>query len=242
MTNNRKILLVANALAVAIVAALVLIGPSMRRGFFYPKPRALPPVVDQTTDQLLGKLRTVLETKAPFVFASLQPGLSDAQISALESQGDFRLSEDLRAFYRWHNGSATNSTVGLLAGQRFLPLDDAVRKRALFQRHVSSAAGIERAALSIFTGHRMGWLQILDDGAGDGYFYDPNRTDAQGAFFYHFAEVSYYEWFPSFRNFLAGVIECYESQTVWAPEHGNALEQDFDRAREIWRRLAEVSE
>ena len=28
--------------------------------------------------------------------------------------------------------------------------------------------------------------------------------------FYHMAEESYYVWFPSIRNFLAGVIEFYE--------------------------------
>jgi hypothetical protein len=99
---------------------------------------------------------------------------------------------DLRALYRWHDGIGTNSTVGLLAGQRVLPLDEAGRERARVGQRVASAPARERAASYVLAGHRTGGVQILDDGAGGGYFYDPNRSDAESAFFYHFAEMRYY--------------------------------------------------
>jgi hypothetical protein len=37
-------------------------------------------------------------------------------------------------------------------------------------------------------------VQILDDGAGDGYFYDPERADAEGSFFYHMADLTPEKW------------------------------------------------
>jgi hypothetical protein len=94
----------------------------------------------------------------------------------------------------------------------------------------------------VFAGHRSGWVQVLDDGAGDGYFYDPTRTDAEGAFFHYFAEERYYLWFPSLRNFLAGTIECYESQAVKVAAEGKSLDEDFDRTQKIWERFAKSSE
>jgi hypothetical protein len=82
----------------------------------------------------------------------------------------------------------------------------------------------------------------LDDGAGDGYFYDPKRSDSEGAFFRYFAEMSYYLWFPSLRNFLAGVVECYESQAVKVSADGKSLDEDCDRTEKIWTRFAKSSE
>ncbi len=235
MTRSRKTIAIVGLLAVLALAVLIFAVPSMFRSFLYPKPQGLPPVVSQTTEQLLGALQAVLERNAPIVARSLLPGLSDAEISELEAKGGFRLSNELRAFYRWHNGMATNRTVGLLPGQRFVPLAEAVAERAL----MSQQSGV---ALMVFAGHRRHWLHVLDDGAGDGYFYDPLRTDAQGAFFFHFAEVRQYVWFPSLRNFLSGIIECYQTHAVKLTPDGKDLEEDGDRTEKIWSRLGKSSE
>jgi hypothetical protein len=77
MTRLRKIILAACALAAAVVVVAILAGPSMQRSFFYLKPRGLPPVVGETAVQLLARLQATLETNAPLVAQSLQPGLSD---------------------------------------------------------------------------------------------------------------------------------------------------------------------
>ncbi len=235
MTRPRKIILAACSLAAGVVVVAMFAVPSMQRSFFYPKPRGLPPVVGETTVQLLARLQATLETNAPLVAQSLQPGLSDAQISQFETQGGFRLSGDLRALYRWHNGLPTNSTVGLLPGQRFVPLAEVVAERALMRQQSGTA-------FRVFAGHRKSWLHVLDDGAGDGYFYDPERTDAQGAFFFHFAEVGHYIWFPSLRNFLSGVIECYQTQAVKVATDGKSLDEDSGRTEKIWSRLGKSRE
>lgn len=240
MPRPRKQLVITLTLVVSILVVFALAGPFAQRSFFYPKARGLPPVIGETTEQLLTRLQAVLETNAPTVAKSLLPGLSDARISALEVEGGFRLSDDLRAFYRWHNGMPTNSTDGLLPGQRFVPLDEIADGRALARQHVDSAS--QRVAFSVFTGHRKSWVRILDDGASDGYFYDPKRTDAEGAFFYHMAEVRYYVWFPSFRNFLAGTIECYEKRAIKLATNGVDLEEDSEKTEKIWERFGKSND
>ena len=242
MTRKRRVVGIAAGLVAGILAILILAGPALQRSFFYPKPHGLPPVVSQPLEQLLARLQTALETNAPAVAKTLQPGLSEAQIAALEAQGGFRLSDDLRAFYRWHNGMATNSTLGLLPGQRFLPLEQCAGERVIMGQQTGAAPSAQRAAFAVFASHRKSWVHVLDDGAGDGYFYDPERTDAAGAFFYHMAEGGYYVWFPSFRNFLSGVTECYETGRVRLSADGRSLDQDGPGAEKIWQRLAKASE
>jgi len=242
MTRKVKVVSIVAGLAVGVLAALILAAPALQRSFFYPKPHGLPPVVPESLEQLLARLQTALETNAPAVAQSLQPGVSEAQISALETRGGFRLSEELRAFYKWHNGMATNSTLGLLPGQRFLPLEQRVSERVVTGQQTSGVPSAQRAAFAVFAGHRKSWVHVLDDGAGDGYFYDPERTDANGAFFYHMAEGGYYVWFPSFWNFLSGVIECYETRCVRLSPDGKSLDQDGAQTEKIWQRLAKMSE
>jgi cell wall assembly regulator SMI1 len=236
MSLGRKLLIAIPVLIVVVVVILILAAPYLQRSFFYPKPQGLPPVVDQSTEQLLASLKTVLEIKSPTVTRSLQPGLVDDQILALESQGGFRLSDDLRALYRWHNGMSTNSTDGLLPGHRFVPLDEIVSERSLMRQQVDSASSDQRAAFAVFAGHTKGWIHLFDDGAGDGYFYDPERPESDGAFFYHMAEVGYYVWFPSLRNFLSGTIECYESGAITLATNGEDLDVEYDQTEVIWQR------
>jgi len=242
MTSKRSWILILTASAVGAVVALKLAGQLLPQSESYPKPRGLPPVVSETTEQLLEKLQAFLERKAPAVAQALRPGLTVEQIAALESQGGFRLPDDLRAFYRWHDGMVANVNVGLLPGHRFLPLQDVVNERTLLAKQAGATTSAQQAAFEAFAGYRKQWLHVLDDGAGDGYFYDPNRTAVDGAFFFHFAELGHYRWFPSFRNFLFGLIECYETGAIKPASNGQGIDEDFELTEQIWQRLAESSE
>lgn len=82
----------------------------------------------------------------------------------------------------------------------------------------------------------------MDDGAGDGYFYDPKRKEAGGAFFYFMAEENYYVWFPSLRNFLSGVVESYQTGVIKVTANGNSLDEDTDKMQKLWDRLGKASE
>jgi len=226
---------IAGVVLVALVLAFVFGGRWATRGFFYPRPGTLPLPVSQTTDELLARLQAVLERRAPHVSLSLQPGISDTRIRELEIQGKFQLSEELRAMYRWHNGMTTNGSGELIPMALFWPLDRVVEERNGLRAQVESGTPAQRAAFNTFAGHTKPWVSVFPDGAGDGYYFDPERN----SFFHHFAEVGSYHWFPSFRNFLAGVIECYESSAIVATNgtNGLTLEEDFDKTETIWNRF-----
>jgi cell wall assembly regulator SMI1 len=239
---KRNALIIGSALTVAGAVILAVCAPSALRSFFYPKAGPLPPVVALSSEQLLARLQLALEANAPTVAQSLQPGLSDARITELQAQGGFVLSADLKALYRWHDGTTTNSALGLIPGIRFLPLNEVVEERALLRQQMTNATSFQRAAFTAFTRHRKNWIHVLDDGAGDGYFYDPERADSDGAFFYHFAEDGSYTWFPSIRNFLSGVVECYETKAFKVSTDGSEFIEDSEQVERIWARLAKSSE
>ncbi len=237
MNTKHKILIAIPALLVIGVVTLILAAPALQRSFFYPKPQALPPVVGESTENLLASLETVLESRAENVAQALKPGLSDDQIAALESEGGFRQSDDLRALYRWRNGMSSDSKEGLLPGQRFVPLDEVVSERVLLRQQTDGASSAQRIAFAVFAGHMKGWVHVIDDGAGAGYFYDPKRAETDGAFFYHMAEVRYYVWFPSLRNFLSGLIECYETGAIKYSTDDGGLEEGYQQTEKIWQRF-----
>ncbi|HTI68323.1 MAG TPA: SMI1/KNR4 family protein [Candidatus Limnocylindria bacterium] len=209
---------------------------------FYPKPSGLPKSVELTTKQLLDRLQIVLDTNASVVSQALRPGLSDTRIAELEMGGGFRLTEGLKALYRWHDGMVTNSQVGLLPGYHFVPLEESVQTRELMRSQQASATLAQRVAFSLFLGFRKNWIQILDDGAGDGYFYDPERAEAGGALFYHMSEVGYYRWFPSLENYLTGIIQCYENHAIKVSPDGKAIDEDSEQTKKIWELLAASSD
>lgn len=76
---------------------------------------------------------------------------------------------------------------------------------------------------------------MFDDGAGDGYFYDPDRRKQEGVIFYHFAEDTDFRFFPSARNLIAGVVECFESEAYRPSADGEHLDEDFEQAMRIWQ-------
>jgi hypothetical protein len=240
MYLSRKRLLIASGTFVVSLVVLAISGHFALRSFFYPKPSGLPPIVDQPIEKLLGNLQSVLERRAPVVAKSLQPGLSDSQINDLEARGGFRLNNDLRALYSWRNGMQLSNNIRFIPGHWFYPLEKVVTERNLEEQQLKSGALLQRIATCVFAGHRQTWISVMPDGASDGYFYDPERADTEGAFFFHFSQGGEYVWFPSFRNFLSGVIDAYEGGAFYLGTNKTTLEEDPDRTQNIWSRLGAV--
>jgi len=192
----------------------------------------MPAMVDTSMPILLARLETVLHEQAPGVLSSLQPGLTDQEISALETRGDFKLTEDLRAFYHWRNGSPSFPRRDFIPIHRFVPLGDAVAQRATMRQQTGESF-MQRVAFTTLAGHRAGWLMVFEDGCGDGYFYDPDRRTTGGSFFYSFAEDGSYLFFPSVRNFVAGMVECFETGAYRVKPDGS-LTEDFAASLTIW--------
>jgi cell wall assembly regulator SMI1 len=238
MKRKRVFILVPSVLLAILIVALFLI-PRSIRNFFYPTAKPMPPVVNISMAEILKKLEVLMQDKAPAVLAELQTGLSDSEISALESKSGVQLPDDMKALYHWRNGSGNRNPMlcGPIPGHRFLPLNEALGLNSVITNQLAGASGVQRAAFEVFAGHAKSWIPLFDDGAGDGYFFDPKRKASEGAVFYHFAEDASYVFFPSIKNLIAGTVKCYEQDAFAWKTNGNAtgLTQDFERSQKIWQ-------
>ena len=215
------------------------------RRMMYPIAPPMPPVVNQTTEEILSQLEIVLKSKAPKILDQMQPGLSEQTINELEHQAGVQLSDEIKVLYKWHDGcSSSNQTAaGPIPYHRFLPLEETLGLNNIVSNQVASATPVQGTAFKVFAGHTQTWITLFDDGAGDGYFFDPNRKPSEGAVFYHMAEEGYYVFFPSTKNLLAGVLKCYEQNAFsWEDRtNGSSLENDFKSSEKIWNEFGAVS-
>lgn len=225
-------------LALVVLLVLGLFGlQRLQRAFFYPTPSALPAAVTNDVKAALQRFESALKKHAPQVLNDLQPGLSEDEISSIQRKHRLWLTDDLKALYMWRNGSRSESNTCLVPGHRFLPLREALQLRDEMGRQVASQTFLQRNFFEVFAGHRTGWMTILDDQAGDGYFYDPSRARSGGYFFYSFAETGQYRFFPSLSNFLIGAAECYEQRIYSFDRDGHATE-DYEQSCALWPRYA----
>jgi cell wall assembly regulator SMI1 len=238
MKRKRTIFGALVLICVAILLVGLLLVPRAMRNSLYPVASKMPPVVDQSIDDIVAKIEREMEVKAPKVLAEFQSGLSESEISKHERDAGVTLPDDIKALYRWHNGSATRDPriCGLIPGNRFMPLDEALGSKRIITNQLANA-GAQQAAFNVFAGHTKSWITLFDDGAGDGYFFDPKRKASEGAVFYHFAEDASYVFFPSVKNLLAGAAKCYEQGAFsWKTnENGICLVEDFERSQKIWQ-------
>ena len=218
---------------VALVVVALLGGRLLLRAWSYPRPPAMAPVTGEALDELLPRLDERLHEHAPAVARSLRPGLSGEQIDALEAEWRVRLSGDMRALYRWHDGADNVPAGEFIPSHRFVPLAEALRTRAAYREQVRSLPAVQRLFHEAVAGHRTGWLHVLDDGAGDGYFFDPGRRRRPGSFFFNFNEDRDYQFFPTLADFVAAVIECFEAGAFRTSADGTRLRWDVEKSTEI---------
>jgi len=223
--------------ALIVIAIGALMVRSFARAFFYPIPSGMPEPDQVDIASALARFEAALGKYAPQVLAKLQPGLTQEQIREIESKHRLCLTEELRALYRWRNGTPRASLVTLIPGHTFLPLEEAAAMRDELRRQAAAAPVVQRLSYSLFAGHRATWITILDDLCGDGYFYDSGRRGLEGSFFYHFAEDRTYRYFPSVVNFLSGASEFYEAGIYRSNSKGEVSE-NVERAFALWPRYA----
>jgi len=207
------------------------------REFFYPKSPHLPKAVDRPLEDILRDLDGVLIEKAPFVAIQLQPGLHPRKINELEKKAGIELTDELRALYIWHNGCSTESNQNFIPGHLFLPLDTIIEQYMICKQQLKSASIPQRIAFNVFAGHRKDWITIFDDLCGDGYFYDPNRKNNEGCIFYHLAEGGYYFFFPSLKNLLTAITECYIQDAYSQVSGSNTLKQNYEHSEKIFAKF-----
>lgn len=184
------------------------------------------PLVSDSAEVLLDRYEQLLSERAPKVLAALQPGLTDPEITALETKHSIKLTPDLRALYRWHNGIPRTTLLAAFPNHRFPPLDEVFAERAAVQADVKKQSALQRLTIAAFVGQRINWLPILPDNFGDGYFFDPSGTATQGKFLYSMLENPPPIYYPSFRSYLAELLEGYETG-VYRFDASGAATADF---------------
>jgi cell wall assembly regulator SMI1 len=244
---QRILIAVSVAILVLIVAAVVLVrmkGPAMLGSFFpapspdemYPPAPAMPPVVAEPVEDLLATYEAFLQAKAPSVLAALQPGLSDSEIDTLEAAHSIKLTTDLRALYRWRNGTPPSANLQAFPNHEFVPLDVALANRDDLRKQVKAGTPEQQQMYAAFAGHRDAWVGLIVDLAGDGHFFDPAKPESQGSFFFCFNEDGSYVFYPAFRNYLAAVVEGEKAGVFVAGTRGVDT-ADFVKAQALWQRF-----
>jgi cell wall assembly regulator SMI1 len=215
-----------------IVSLLSQISP---RETMYPAAPPMPAPVSTPMSELLARYDAFLRDKAPRVYAELQPGLTDSDIDQLEQKYNLKLTADLRALYRWRNGSKRNSMLAIFPdANQLIPLDVALNNRDIMRREIEAPDGVPQALNRVFLGQRGSWVGVIEDFMGDGYFFDPRRTEAQGSFFYCSKELGYV-FYPRFANYLAAVVQGQKAGVYRAGPRGIET-SDFEKAIRLMRR------
>jgi cell wall assembly regulator SMI1 len=228
------VLLAVAVVGIAVVSRMYGIGgavPGLSREVMYPPTPVMPAVVSASVEELLGEYEAFLKADVPAMWSALRPGLGDGEIDELEQRHGVKLTEDLRALYRWRDGTSAASTLNAFPDRRFVPLGEALGERDARRKQVNSGSRMERAAHAALAGYRDGWIDVIVDMSGDGYFFDPGRAESAGSFFFCFAEDSSYEFYPKFRNYLASVVEGRRQGIFGAGDFGVET-KDFAAAYE----------
>ncbi len=236
------------AIAIAILAAVAVLwrqdDPAVlhsmlsipSREQLYPPAPPMPIAVSGPVEDLLATYENSLRGDAPAVLAALQPGLSDAEIDQLEQEHGVKLTADLRALYRWRNGTPRFPGIAAFPNHEFVPLEDALARRDAKRREAAAQSPEQRALTEALVGHEKAWIEIIIDLAGDGYYFDPGRSEAEGSFFFHFRETGSYVFYPRFTNFLAAVVEGQNAGIFVARPHGVDT-SDFEKAHRLMLRF-----
>lgn len=192
-------------------------------------PTSMPPVVQESMDALLQSLEGELRIHHPDALPFLQPGISDEQIRQAEARLGRSIHPEMQALYQWHNGLAND--IELFPGHGFWSLEQAIRtNRELNEQY-------REKGFSLLMAHEEHWLILFPDNAGDGYYYDPVQIYEISGIFYNFRESGYYRHFPSVKNLLKAIVECYQ-QGAYLPNG----ETDFETEEHILNKYGIANE
>lgn len=245
MRDVKRIQKIGIGIAVGVAACVIVVMSlgfwveKKAQTFFYPLAPPMPAVVSESMPEILTRLESVLKTDAPQVLVILRPGISSNQISQLEQQYHVNVPDDIKAIYEWRDGAklaATNAFADLIPGHHFESLENMLAENVAEGKATATATSAQQAFYRFVAGQRDHWYCLFDDGAGDGYFFDPTRKPADGAIFSTFTEEGYFLFFPSARNLMAGVASCYE-QGAYRVKPGSKplqLDEDFEQTAKIW--------
>jgi cell wall assembly regulator SMI1 len=185
-------------------------------------------------NQTLLAFEQWLKTNYRAAYGSLQPGLSDEQISAQLSDWPYTLPDDVRALYRWRNGFE-DENVELLPGLTFRPLESALAMAAAYWE--VSAQQVEKGGPDFFPKLLLpifsdadGDLVLLVQGAETSVPSSPAQVIrmTQGQRLYGFERLS---------ELLAAALELFQNGTYAVDEDRDTVSiTDEGKAQAVWRK------
>lgn len=180
--------------------------------------------------EALDTLEGELIRRAPGVQQALRPGLSDAMIEEMLRPFAHAVPNQLRLFYRWHDGAelVKGWRAFLFPGARWLPLEEAVKTRD------DALEGDRRTGRPVWDSR---WLPIFTDGS-DGYtvVVGGDRGGTLLNFFFVDLPDTWAE-FNDLRSLVEALVRRWRAGAYWQGSTG-AIEQD-PRAVAALRRAAD---
>lgn len=195
-----------------------LLPPAPSADEMYPRPTSLAPATRTPLKELLSQYEGVISELSPAVHTTLQPGLSSEQLDDLQNQHGINLSADIRVLYSWKNGSSGHTSV--FPFYRFVPLSEALEARTHFSKGPQNKSADVKEVYGDWLSFRYSWLCVLDNGCGDGYFYDPDRQKEASSFFHTFHDDVGYAFYPSVGNYVQQLLELHRLGCLTADEMG----------------------
>ena len=194
-----------------------------------PMTSEMPAVIEEDMDEIMHEFETEAIKNQPSIEASLRPGINDEKLMEAETALGAPLHPEMRTFYRWHDGLAGG--LQLFPGYEFYSLEEAI------QTNEELNQAYKEKGMQFFMAHEASWLILFPDPAGDGYYYDYKQDYARGGVFFNFRESAYYLYFPSIKNLLAALTECYRQGAYQGVET-----LDFDLELKIMRKYGQESQ
>lgn len=125
---------------------------------------------DPEAPEAIQRLHAWLTAQRPAYLALLQPGVSDAQLDALEARWGLPLPPAFRAFYRWRNGQPNSSSTPLTGNWTWMSLQDLAETKQMLDDMI----GYDFDDPAYW---RDGWIPFLDNGGGSYLCLDLKAVD-----------------------------------------------------------------
>lgn len=108
---------------------------------------------------LIERIDRWLAANRPDFYRSLQPGVDDAALDALETQFSFKLPIAFRQLYRWRNGQDPLSSASLQRNRSFCSIEEVASIKQMLDDMIESDFDDPRY-------WRRGWVPFLHNGGG----------------------------------------------------------------------------
>lgn len=173
----------------------------------------------QDLQNALQSLDQIIKDKAQSLHDNLADGATDKQIVELQSEFNNEITPCIEQWFRWRNGSIKQFS-------EIIPLGELVSiEQVVEYRNQLKNSGLKRIL-------RFNSVLLLEDGAGDGYFVDLQRSPPE--VYYEMLEDPTPTYYGTMFEFVRYITEGYKSGVFSIDDDGELECNDelFERYEE----------